>query len=54
MYSERTIPAWLADHTTSTRNTIPAVVELAPSQTSRDVVTMAAAVARNQRRICPE
>jgi hypothetical protein len=30
------------------------VVELALSHTSRIVVSMAAAVARNQRRICPE
>ena len=48
------IPAWLADHTTSTRKTIPAVVELAPSQASISVVNMAAAVASDQRRMYPE
>jgi hypothetical protein len=47
-YSDVQIPAWEADQTTSTRKTIPAVVELTPVHTNRIVDPMAVSVAMNQ------
>ena len=40
--------AWVDDQTTSTRKTIPAVVELAPIQTSAPVVPIAISAPTNQ------
>ena len=48
MYSESQIPAWAETHTTSTRKTMPAVAELAPSQTSSAVVAATISVPMNQ------
>src|ERR1700678_839026 len=42
------MPACVADHTTSTRYTMPAAVGLAPSRTSTNVVATANKVATNQ------
>lgn len=47
-------PDRVADHVTSTRNTIPAVVELALETTNTKVAAIGARVAINQRSAVPE